>query len=147
MGVTNVDRRSEKAQMTVELAVALPVLLAVAVIAVNALLFFSECAAFDAAFRDAVRIHAASPAYGQDLEQSRAQVATALSESFDRPYTASNVAVEGAADGHVTFASTLEFSPTLFGMGLKSSVFGVELPKIAHTVSFTVDCYKPGVLL
>lgn len=140
-------RRFEQGQMTVELAVALPVLLAVAIIAVNALLFFSECAAFDAASRDAVRICAASPAYGQDLEQSRAQVAAALSEAFDRPYTASSVAVEGSADGHATFTSTLEFSPTLFGMGLKSSVFGIALPKIAHAASFTVDCYKPGVLL
>ena len=120
---------------------------AVAAIAVNALLFFSECSAFDVASRDAVRIHAASPAYGQDLEQSRARVAAALSESFDRPYTASSVAVEGAAGGHATFTSTLEFSSTLFGMGLKTSVFGVALPKIAHAISFTVDCYKPGVLL
>lgn len=145
--MTNAGRRFEKGQMTVELAVALPVLLAVAAIAVNALLFFSECAAFDAAFRDAVRIHTTSPAYGQDLEQSRSQVAAALLESFDRPYLSSNVAVEGAAGGHATFTSTLEFSPTLFGMGLKSSMFGVALPKIAHAVSFTVDCYKPGVLL
>lgn len=138
---------SEKGQMTVELAVAFPVLLIVAVIAVNALLFFSECAAFDNAFRDAVRVHAASPAYGQDVEQSRAQVASALAESFDRPYLSSSVAVEGASGGHATFSSTLRFSPTLFGMGLKSSVFGVALPSLAHTVSFTVDCYKPGVLL
>ncbi|WP_346686945.1 hypothetical protein [Enteroscipio rubneri] len=147
MGLTSAGRSGENGQMTVELAVALPVLLAVAAIAVNALLFFSECAAFDVASRDAVRIHAASPAYGQDLEQSRARVAAALSESFDRPYTASSVAVEGAAGGHATFTSTLEFFPTLFGMGLKTSVFGVALPKIAHAISFTVDCYKPGVLL
>ena len=68
VGLTSAGRSGENGQMTVELAVALPVLLAVAAIAVNALLFFSECAAFDVASRDAVRIHAASPAYGQDLE-------------------------------------------------------------------------------
>ena len=147
MGVTHGGIRFEKGQMTVELAVALPVLLAVAVIAVNALLFFSECAAFDAASRDAVRINAASPAYGQDLEQSRAQIDASLSKAFDRPYVSSSVAVEGVAGGHTTFTAALEFSPTLFGMGLKSSVFGVTLPKITHAVSFTVDCYKPGVLL
>lgn len=140
-------RRFEAGQMTVELAVAFPVLVIVAAIAVNALLFFTECAAFDNAFRDAVRIHAASPAYGQGLEQSRAQVAAEISEEFDRPYLESSVAVEGASAGHTTFTSTLEFSPTLFGLGLKSSVFGVALPPLTHSASFTVDCYKPGVLL
>ena len=137
----------EEGQMTVELAVAFPVLVVVAVVAVNALLFFSECAAFDNAFRDAVRVHATSPAYGQDLEQSRALVASALAESFDRPFEESRVAVEGTAGGHVRFAATLEFRPTLFGLGLKTSVFGVPLPTLPHTVALTVDCYKPGVLI
>ena len=39
--------RGECGQMTVELAVMIPVLVAIAVIAMNAMLFFSECAAFD----------------------------------------------------------------------------------------------------
>lgn len=139
--------RFEEGQMTVELAVAFPVLLVVAVIAVNALLFFSECAAFDNASRDAVRVCAASPAYGQGIEQSRAQVASVLSEAFDRPNVEASVAVEGASAGHTTFTSTLHFSPTLFGLGLKTSVFGVALPPLTHSVSFTVDCYKPGALI
>ena len=50
----------ERGQMTVELAAAFPVLIIVAVIAVNALAFFSECAAFDNVFRDAVRVHVTS---------------------------------------------------------------------------------------
>ena len=72
--------------MTVELAVVFPVLLAVAVIAVNALLFFSECAAFDRVAREAVRVHAASPACGQGLEQSCALVSQTVEQAFDRPY-------------------------------------------------------------
>ena len=145
MGVTGAVR--EDGQMTVELAAAFPVLIVVAVIAVNALLLFSECAAFDNAFRDAVRVHATSPAYGQDLEQSRALVASTLADAFDRPFESSSVAVEGAAGGHARFSATLEFSPTLFGLGLKTSVFGVSLPRLPHTVVLTVDCYKPGVFL
>lgn len=133
--------------MTVELAVAFPVLIVVAVVATNALLFFSECAAFDNAFRDAVRIHATSPAYGQGVEQSRAQVASDLAASFDRPFEATQVSVEGAAAGHTRFTATIEFSPTLFGLGLKSSVFGVALPSLNHTASFVVNCYKPGVIV
>ncbi|MFR1637832.1 MAG: hypothetical protein ACLSVD_00875 [Eggerthellaceae bacterium] len=75
--------RDERGQMTVELAAAFPVLIIVAVIAVNALAFFSECAAFDNVFRDAVRVHTASPAAGEGIEQSSALVQTALSAAFD----------------------------------------------------------------
>lgn len=137
----------ESGQMTVELAVVFPVLLIVAVIAVNALLFFSECAAFDNTFRDAVRVHATSPAYGQTAAQGCSQVELALSEAFSQPYENSRVSLEGTAGGHTRFSATLEFYPTLFGLGLRSSVLGVALPPLSHTVSHTVDCYKPGVLL
>ena len=92
MGVAQADAR-ERGQMTVELAVVFPALLAVAVIAVNALLFFSECAAFDRVAREAVRVHTASPAYGQGLEQSCAQVAKTVEQAFDRPYLGTRVAV------------------------------------------------------
>ena len=133
--------------MTVELAVAFPVLLIVAVIAVNALLFFSECAAFDRIAREAVRVHAASPAYGQGLEQSRALVADEVERAFEKPYLAVRVAVEGTDGGHARFTATLEFFPTLFGLGLKSSVFGVALPHLEHAVALAVDPYKPGVFV
>lgn len=133
--------------MTVELAVAFPVLIVVAVIAVNALLFFSECASFDNAFREAVRVHATSPAYGQGIEQSKAQVETTLAASFDASYERVSVAIEGASGGHVRFRATLELSPTLFGLGLRPTVFGVSLPPLSHSDAIVVDCYKPGVLL
>ena len=55
-------RRSTRGQMTVQLAVAMPVLIIVAVIAVNALAFFAECAVFDRVAHEAVRVHAAAPA-------------------------------------------------------------------------------------
>ncbi len=97
--------------MTVELAAAFPVLIAVAVVAVNALLFFSECGA------------------------------------FDKPFEQVSVAVRGTEGGHVEFEGTLELAPTLFGLGLKQSVFGVSLPSLSHRTAFVVDCYKPGVLV
>lgn len=147
MGVRKMRRGGEAGQMTVELAVAFPVILVVAVIAVNALLFFSECAAFDNVFRDAVRTHATSPAYGQGLEQGTAAVQSVLSEAFDQPFESVKVAAEGASEGHTLFVATLDFTPTLFGMGFKSSVFGVSLPPLTHEVAFTADRYKPGVLL
>ena len=90
-------------------------LIIVAVIAVNALAFFSECAAFDNVFRDAVRVHATSPAAGQGIEQSSALVQTALSAAFDAENEAVRVSAEGVSGGHTRFTGTLEYMPTLFG--------------------------------
>lgn len=137
----------DRGQMTVELAVAFPVLIVVAVIAVNALAFFSECAAFDNALRDAVRLHATSPASGQGIEQSSALVQADLAAAFDAPNEETRVSAEGTAGGHVRLTGTLEYAPTLFGLGLRSSVLGVGLPPLTHAASIAVDCYKPGVLL
>ena len=130
-------------QMTVEFVAALPVLLAVAAISVNALAFFGWCAAFDDDFRDSVRVYAASPAYGQGVGDTCAFIERALDERLD----AENVSVSVSAAGHTSFSATLEYMPTLFGLGLKSEVMGVALPKLSHTEELVVDCYKPGVLL
>ena len=40
-----------------------------------------------------------------------------------------------------------QIKSALFGLGLKSEVMGVALPKLSHTEELVVDCYKPGVLL
>lgn len=139
--------KCERGQMTVELAVVFPVLLIIAVIATNALLFISECASFDQLARDAVRVHATAPAYGQTTMQSCALIQQTLSESTDREWL--NVSVESApvAIDCTKFTATLEFTPTLFGMGMRSEVLGVSLPHLTHRVSIVVDPYKPGVVV
>ena len=55
--------------------------------------------------------------------------------------------MESVFGGRLEFRATLEYFPTLFGLGLRSEVFGVELPGLSHTVDFTVDQYKPGVFV
>ena len=140
-------RPDESGQMTVELAAVFPVVIVVAVIALNALTFFSECAAFDNAFREAVRVNAASPAYGQGLSDSVSLAEAALAAAFDDENLAVSVAFESVSGGYSRFSGTLTFLPTLFGLGLVDSVFGVEMPKLTHTVQFTVDVYKAGVLI
>ena len=145
MGIGKV--RGSCGQATVELAVALPVVIAVAVIAVNALLFFGECAAFDRVSSQAVRAYAASPAYGQDTQRSCALVKAALDRQFSESYLDVSVSAGNAGSGKVRFTSTLTFHPTLFGLGLKSRVFGVELPSLRHSSALAVSVYKPGVLL
>lgn len=136
----------EQGQMTIELAVAFPVLIAIAVVVTNATLFLSECAAFDNLFRDSVRVCAISPTYGVDVGQVAAQVEESLLTSFDEPFESVSIVAKGASSGYVCFIGTLELSPTLFGMGLKSSVFGVSLPKMVHEISLVVDVYKPSVI-
>ncbi len=146
MGV-RLRHANESGQMTVEMAVTLPVLIVVAAIAVNAVLFFSECAQFDRLARQAVRIHATAPAYGEDADTCCAAVEQELERAFDRPYL--QVTVSRAATGldFDEYTAVLEFWPTLFGMGLRDQVFGVPLPHLEHTVVYTVDTYKPGVLI
>lgn len=141
------DPRSDRGQMTVELAAVFPVAIVVAVIAVNALTFLSECAAFDVALREAARVHAASPAYGQGLDQSTALIEAGLREAFPAENESVTVQVESVSGGHARFSGTLEFHPTLFGLGLRSSVFGVSLPPLRHAAQTTVDPYKPGAIL
>ena len=139
--------RDGSGQATVEFAIALPVIVAVAVIAVNALLFFSECAAFDRAFRGAVRVHATSPAYGQGASESCALIKQTIDAVVADEGIETEVSAAGGGAGHTTFTATISFSPTLFGMGPVTDVFGVALPRLSHTSVMTVDCYKPGVIL
>ena len=68
----------ESGQMTVELMAVLPVALIIAVIVVNALVFFGDCAAFDRVARNAVRVYATSPTYGAQAAQSQANVLSAV---------------------------------------------------------------------
>ncbi|HAM15614.1 MAG TPA: hypothetical protein DCP91_07120 [Eggerthellaceae bacterium] len=133
--------------MTVELAAAIPVLIVVAAIAVNVLSFLVDCAAFDRIARDAVRVHAASPAYGQDAAQScvliEGEIRAAFSER-DVDVVVSHTSTGADLD---EYRATMSSAPTLFGMSLRSEVFGVALPRLTHEAAYVVDSYKPGVVI
>lgn len=138
----------ERGQMTVELAVAFPVLIAVAAIAMNALQFCALCSTFDRAAHNLVRTVAASPAYGQDAESIRALVEEKLFRRYeDEPGVEVGVAYQAEAPDLDRFTAQLVYHPSLFGMGLRGEVFGVSLPALTHSTQFTVDRYKPGVFL
>lgn len=139
--------RGDRGQLTVELAVVLPVALIIAVIAVNACTFFSECAEFDRLARNAVRVCACSPAYGQGIEQSAAAAEAMIGEALDLECEEVAVSAQVRGGGYVSFEAQLRYRPTLFGMGLREEVLGVPLPSLCHSVSLVVDPYKPGMLL
>ena len=135
----------DRGQTTVGLVVILPVAIAVAAIAVNALLFMSECAKFDRVARNAVRVCATSPAYEQGLAQSTAAIDAIIDAEMGEGAECS-VAVRGGGAGFATFTATMAYEPSLFGASLRGSVFGVALPRLTHETSITVDAYKPGML-
>lgn len=139
--------REEKGQMTVEFVIAFPVMLAIAVITVNAVLFFSECAAFDRLSRQAVCTYAASPGYGQSSAQVAAEVQASLEQQFDRDYLDVSVQVQGKSPGYVRYIATLSFTPTLVGRSFSGSVFGVSITPLTHSASLTLDPYKPGAIV
>lgn len=91
--------------------------------------------------------YAPSPAYEQDVAQSCAQVSSALQSEFDSENVGIEVSSSGASGGLVEFRGVLHFSPTLFGKGSLSGVFGVSFPPLTHQESIVVDVYKPGVFL
>lgn len=136
----------ERGQMTVELAVAFPVLLIVAIIAVNACTFFHECAVFDRVSHGAVRAYATAPAYREGPDQACALVEHAIRSELEGSNL--DVIVTHGVTGLDLdeYRMTLGYHPTLFGLGLRSEVLGVGLPRLEHTTTFVVDSYKPGVI-
>ena len=53
---------------------------------------------------------------------------------------------EGFALGLTRFTARIEYAPTLFGLGMRSEIFGVALPPLVHEVDLVVDAYKPGIM-
>lgn len=133
-------------QMTVELCVVFPVIIVIAVIATNAMLFFGCCAEFDRVGRNAVRTFAAVPAHGSDAGSAETQVQSALEGALSDENLEVSVTSSRDFRGYEEYAMTLRFHPTLFGLGLKQEVFGVALPALTHESRIVVNPYKPGML-
>ena len=146
-GFANRTATDESGQMTVEMAVAMPALIVVAVIAVNACTFFYQCAVFDRVAHEAVRVYATSPAYWEGPGQACASVEQAVRSQLDNQNLDVSVAYAKVGADFDEYRATLNFQPTLFGMGLRSEVFGVSMPQLEHTTSYVVDSYKPGVIV
>lgn len=141
-----INRKKMPGQMTIEFVAMFPVMLVIVLTAVNAVLFLSDCAAFDRVFRNAVCTYAASPAYGQGPEQSSALVQTAVEEEFAEENLSVSVSSSGVEGGIVSFSGKLSFEPTLFGKGKLTGAFGVSFPALSHESKLSVSAYKPGAV-
>lgn len=130
--------------MTVELALAFPLFLALALVVTNVGWFLSDCASFDRVVRQGALSCCASPASGDD---GLASLAAALDREFDRDNLEVGVSLERDVLGMTHCRATLRFVPTLFGGKTVDSAFGLVLPRLEHLQEFSLDAYKPGVLL
>ena len=125
-----------RGQMTIEFALLFPVMLMIALIACNSILFLSECASFDRIFRESVCVFAPSPASEE-----------ALAQFNERDYLSCSVSASEDQGGLTTYTATLAFTPTIFGAYPLRRVFDVELSPIEHPITMSVDSYKPGVFV
>lgn len=138
------DQGDERGQMTVELCIVFPVAIIIAVIAVNALLFFGQCASFDRAARNAVRVIAASPSTTEAPADLAARIGASVEEELQLDAGAVECVALAAEDGVSRFRVTHWFTPTLFGMGLRTQIWGVPIPELSHATELALDVYAPN---
>lgn len=138
-------KRCNAGQMTVELCIVFPVVIAIALIAVNALTFFSECAQFDRLVRNCIRIYSTSLSEGADESAVTSEIVSHVTKQMGEDAQI-ECQMSGSLRGEefVTYTVTYSYAPTLFGMPLRGSVFGISLPQIKHSINMAVDPYSPG---
>lgn len=126
--------------MTVELCILFPVIIVVALIAVNAMCFLGECACLDRTARNAVVAMTSSPSLDKSPDTLAARVEMMVEEEWE----GEDVACEYWEESGVgRFKVTGWFEPTLFGRGLQPSIFGVSLPRMQHSTVLAIDMYSP----
>lgn len=134
-------------QMTVELCVVLPVVIVIAVVLVNTLWFASDCASFDRVARNCVRIEGVSPRIRDSVEEVQSKIESTLKGSFDGKNQSVRVWTSGKVNNIQQYTCELTWSPTIFGLDLKDSIFGVHISGLKHEVVLSIFPYKPGDFL
>lgn len=135
-------------QMMVELCVIFPVVLIIAFIAVNALTFFGECARFDRVAHNSVRIASSSPSFSlNNLDRIGEDVLIQLEDGMAEDNLDIRMDISVTAENYMRYEMEFVYHPTLFGLSMRSEVFGVSLPSLSHRVGYTVDPYRAGAFL
>ena len=149
--------RDEEGQMVVEMAVVAPVMIVVAIVAVNLMWFLEASSRFDRLAPDVVAAIAVSPGAGEGGSQEHA-VTQALQEAMSGlrgvSVTASARSLwDDLASGagftmapHLTrYECTLYYEPWPSSLTVAGVQAGVPA-RLAHTKAFTVDRYRSGVV-
>ena len=139
---TREGRGREHGQMAVELAVVMPVILIMLVIAVDMLVFAGECARFDHIAPQRVLAQAASaPIDGYELGARTAAIRAAL--DFAKEGSSIEVSYE---DAGVALASMSVYRCTFRFAPWPLSIAGAPA-LLEHECNIAVDPYTPGELL
>lgn len=158
MGV-HTGLREEHAQATVEMAVVTPVLLVLALIAYNVMIFAGAVARFDRVVPDIVLAHAAAPG-GEGDESSidasttvQAQIQDAM-EGYDLQVEVSSEQGTASSDGGLlslsgtfrTYTCTMHYEPWPSSLSIAGVSLGAPA-MLTHERAVTVDPWRPGVVM
>ena len=149
--------RDESGQMSVELAVLMPVALALLVVVVDLMVFIGDCARFDRVSAEMVRINVASPssdAYGRDASSSIQQGISAAMGDPDRldiQVSYQGKLYSGTEEGSLIsmlpqpqcYRCSMTYHPWPFNVGFA----GFAALSIQHHRDFVMDSYRPGILI
>ena len=151
--------REERAQATVEMAMITPVLLVLALIVYNVMIFAGAVARFDRVVPDIVLAHAVSPGgEGDDsvVDASatvQAQIQDAM-EGYELQIEVSGEQGTAATDGGLlslsgtfrTYTCTMRYEP--WPSSLSIAGFSLGAPAVlTHERAVTVDPWRPGVVM
>jgi len=150
--------RERRGQLAVELAVLLPIMVVVAIVAFNLMRYLEVCAAFDRLSYDAIVSQGVSPAGTATDASATAQVQEAIEGGLDGwdevevEVTAERVS-GGTSEETFTlspfltrFTCTLTFRPwpsTFVIAGVRCEVPAA----LVHTRQLVVDRYRPGIVM
>ena len=149
----------ERAQATVEMAIVTPVLLALALIVYNIMVFAGAVARFDRVVPDIVLAHAVAPGgEGDDSSiDASARVQTeiqAAMEGYDLQIEVSSEQGTGTADSGLlslsdtfrTYTCTMSYKPRPGALSIAGVSLGAPAT-LAHERAVTVDPWRPGVVM
>ena len=148
----------QSGQMTVELAVLVPVVIVVALIVANLMEFVDACAAFDRLSLDEVIAEGVSPTGEQGVAASVAAVEEALRVALGREGSCDvEVRAERVSAGEgesllsvasllTRYTCTLVFRPWPRELRLPGITYSAPL-ELRHERTLVIDRYRPGVVV
>lgn len=149
--------REARAQATVEMAVVTPVLIVLALIVYNLMVFLSATARFDRVAPDVVLAHAVSPASDGGGAASEAETVRLQLERAMEGYEVEIEVVEeaDASEGDTllslvgaqrTYRCTMVYRPWPQGLSIAGVSMGAPFA-LRHERPVTVDPWRPGVVM
>lgn len=151
--------REERAQATVEMALVTPVLLVLALIVYNVMIFAGAVARFDRVVPDIVLAHAVAPSGegdGSFIDASatvQAQIQHAM-EGYDLQVEVSSEQGTVTSDGSLlslsgtfrTYTCTMHYEPWPSSLSIAGVSLGAPA-KLSHERAVTIDPWRPGVVM